>query len=96
MFLLLRNMKSFSRINTPVSYLVRSPSHDYMPELRSGQFSVIVRYVLSSFSLTIIYSQPDTDMLICASDEALSGHYYAPDRNTPKRTTPVSILLLYL
>jgi len=31
---------------------------------------------------------PETDMLICASDEALSGHYYAPDRNTPKRTTP--------
>ena len=36
------------------------------------------------------YPQPDTDILICASDTSLSGHYYATRRTTPDRTDPVS------
>ncbi|XP_073240022.1 uncharacterized protein [Porites lutea] len=31
---------------------------------------------------------PDTDILICASDTSLSGHYYATGRSTPARTDP--------
>ncbi|CAH3043686.1 unnamed protein product, partial [Porites lobata] len=31
---------------------------------------------------------PNTDILICASDTSLSGHYYATARTTPTRTVP--------
>lgn len=41
------------------------------------------------------HSQPDTDILMCVSNPSLSGHYYAADRSTPARTTPVSALLKY-
>lgn len=32
---------------------------------------------------------PDTDILLCASDKALSGHYYASARATPTKTDSV-------
>jgi len=31
---------------------------------------------------------PDTDILMCVSDAALTGHYYASGRSAPVRTTP--------
>ncbi|CAH3191431.1 unnamed protein product [Porites evermanni] len=34
---------------------------------------------------------PDTDILICASDTSLSGHYYATGRSTPARTDPTPL-----
>ena len=44
----------------------------------------------------LAFPQPDTDILICASDTSLSGHYYATGRTTPTRTVPVSHLLFLL
>ena len=44
----------------------------------------------------LAFPQPDTDILICASDTSLSGHYYATGRTTPTRTVPVSHLLFFL
>ena len=43
----------------------------------------------------LAFPQPDTDILICASDTSLSGHYYATSRTTPTRTVPVSHLLFF-
>ena len=43
----------------------------------------------------LAFPQPDTDILICASDTSLSGHYYATGRTTPTRTVPVSHLLFF-
>ncbi|XP_073240018.1 ferric-chelate reductase 1-like [Porites lutea] len=34
---------------------------------------------------------PDTDILICASETSLSGHYYASGRTTPTRTDPTPL-----
>ena len=45
--------------------------------------------------LYLAFPQPDTDILICASDTSLSGHYYATGRTTPTRTVPVSHLLFF-
>ena len=44
----------------------------------------------------LAFPQPDTDILICASDTSLSGHYYATRRTTPKKTIPVSHLLFFV
>ena len=43
----------------------------------------------------LAFLQPDTDILICASDTSLSGHYYASSRTRPTRTVPVSHLLFF-
>ena len=40
-----------------------------------------------------VYSQADTDLLMCVSDQSASGHYYAESRTTPAMTTPVSIFV---
>ena len=50
--------------------------------------------VLSDFCL--IFSQPDTDMLLCVSDQARSGRYYAPGHSSPVKTAIVSLWFLQL
>ena len=55
--------------------------------------------LLAVFFLTWILShcpQPDTDILMCASDTSLSGHYYATGRSEPARTDPVSQSLFFI
>ena len=42
------------------------------------------------------FPQPGTDILICASENSLSGHYYARSRESPIRTDPVSLLNLFV
>ena len=70
-------------------------------------FSFFLRPTNNNFSLVealslpllpeffLAFLQPDTDILICASDTSLSGHYYASSRTRPTRTVPVSHLLFF-
>ena len=50
---------------------------------------------LISLSLCLIFSQTDTDMLICVSNQALSGRYYANPtvKSEPVKTTIVSLVI---
>ncbi|CAH3043688.1 unnamed protein product, partial [Porites lobata] len=52
-------------------------------------------FVLRKFFTVKIFltpmAQPDTDILICASDTSLSGHYYASGRTRPTRTDPTPL-----
>ena len=55
----------------------------------------LLRRLLTPSLVLSGFPQPDTDILICASDTSLSGHYYATGRTRPTRTVPVSHLLLF-
>jgi len=45
--------------------------------------------------MRLLNSQPDTDILMCVTNGALSGHYYASGRSTPALTDPVSTVFLF-
>lgn len=54
--------------------------------------SVVLFHYFDALYL-FFFIKPDTDILLCASTTALSGHYYAELKDRPTKTNPVSASL---